>query len=100
MVTEVRDVSAVSEGNVLIDFYTPSCGPCRAMNPILEEIDEEFEDLTVAKVDVAQNPDFSQMFGIMSVPTIIFMKNRSVKDTIRGLSNKKTLTSMIKRYAE
>jgi len=100
MVTEVHDVSAISEGDVLIDFYTPSCGPCKAMNPILEEISEEFNNVKVAKVDVVRNPDVSQMFGIMSVPTIIFMKNRSVKDTILGLSNKKALTSMIKKHAE
>ena len=100
MVTEVNDVNALSEGNVLVDFYTGACGPCKAMNPILEEISEEFENVKVAKVDVVRNPDVSQMFGVMSVPTIIFMKNRSVKDTIRGLSNKKALTSMIKRHAE
>lgn len=100
MVTEVNDVSALSEGDVLVDFYTGACGPCKAMNPILEEISEEFANIMVAKVDVARNPDVSQMFGVMSVPTIIFMKNRNVKDTVRGLSNKKDLISMIKRYAE
>lgn len=96
MVTEVNDVSALSEGNVLVDFYTRTCGPCNQMNPILEEISEEYTNVKVAKVDVARNPDVSQMFGIMSVPTIMFMKNKHVKEIIRGLSNKKALTSMIK----
>jgi thioredoxin 1 len=100
MVTEVTDVSAISEGNVLVDFFTDTCAPCRAMNPILEEISEEFDNVKVAKVDVARNPDVSQMFGIMSVPTIIFMSNRKVRETVRGLSNKKALTTMIRRYAE
>lgn len=97
MITEVSDANAVKEGNVLLDFYTAACGPCRAMNPILEEISEEYENVTVAKVDVARNPDVSQQFGVMSVPTIIFMKDNRVRDTLRGLSNKKDLTSMIKK---
>lgn len=100
MVTEVTDVNAISEGNVLVDFFTDTCAPCRAMNLILEEISEEFDNVKVAKVDVARNPDVSQMFGIMSVPTIIFMRNRKVRETVRGLSNKKVLTTMIRRYAE
>ena len=100
MVTEVTDVDAISEGNVLVDFFTNTCAPCRAMNPILEEISEEFNNIKVAKVDVARNPGVSQMFGIMSVPTIIFMRNRKVRETVRGLSNKKALTTMIRKYAE
>ena len=95
MVTEVNSVSAIGVGNVLVDFYTKSCAPCRAMNPILKEISEEYKDVEVAKVDVALNPEVSQMFGVMSVPTIIFMKNRKVRETLRGLSNKKTLVNMI-----
>ncbi len=100
MVTEVTDVSAFSEGNVLVDFYTGACGPCKAMNPILDEISEEYENVQVAKVDVVRSPDVSQMFGVMSVPTIIFMKNRHVKDTVCGLSNKSVLVSMIKKHAK
>lgn len=100
MVSEVNDVNALSEGEVLVDFYTGACAPCKAMNPILEEISEEFKNIKVAKVDVVRNPDVSQMFGIMSVPTVIFMKNRNVKGTVRGLSTKKALTSLIKQYAE
>jgi len=97
MITEVSDVSALNEGNVLVDFYTDTCAPCKAMNPILEEISEEYADVKVAKVDVVRNPDMSQMFGVMSVPTFIFIKNRRVKSTIQGLSNKQALKLMIKK---
>ena len=96
MVTEVNGLNAISEGDVLIDFYTETCGPCNRMNPILEEISEEYANIKVVKIDVARNPDISQMFGILTIPTIMFMKNNNVKEIIRGLSNKKTLTSMIK----
>lgn len=97
MVTEVNDVRAISEGNVLVDFYTGSCAPCKAMSPILEEISEEFDNVKVAKIDVTRNPDVSQKFGVMSVPTIIFMTDSKVRDTVCGMSNKNTLTSIIKK---
>ena len=96
MVTEVTDMNTISDGNVLIDFYANSCGPCRALNPILEEIAEEFDDLKVAKIDVTSNPEASQRFGVMGLPTVIFMKNRQVKHTLRGLSTKEKILSMIK----
>ncbi len=96
MVTEVTDMNAISDGNVLIDFYADSCGPCRALNPILEEIAQEFDDLKVAKIDVTSNPEASQRFGVMGLPTVIFMKNRQVKQTLRGLSTKETILSMLR----
>lgn len=98
MVTEVSNVDAIRKGNVLVDFYTVSCGPCKAMNPILEEISTEFNDLKVAKVEVTQNPDLSQMFGVMSVPTIIFMKDCQVIQMIRGVSKKETLKKMVNAH--
>jgi thioredoxin 1 len=100
MVTEVTTIDAIRNGKVLVDFYTTSCGPCKAMHPILEEISKEFKSLKVAKVEVSQNPDVSQMFGIMSVPTIIFMNNCQVKQTLRGFSNKQALKTMVENYID
>jgi len=98
MVTEVTSVDEIRKGKVLVDFCTNSCAPCKAMHPILEELSKEFKDVRVAKVEVSQNPDVSQMFGIMSVPTIIFMDNCQVKETLRGFSNKQTLKSLVQSY--
>lgn len=95
MITEVSSMEGISKGKVLVDFYTTTCGPCKAMNPILEELSKEYKDLRVAKVEVTQNPDVSQYFGIMSVPTVIFMKDCKVKQVIRGLSTKTALKNMI-----
>jgi thioredoxin 1 len=96
MVTEVTDMSTISEGNVLIDFYANTCGPCKALNPILEEISQEFDNVKVAKIDVTTNPEASQRFGVMNLPTVIFMKDCQVKQTLRGLSTKETILSMVK----
>jgi thioredoxin 1 len=95
MVTEVTNIDAIRRGKVLVDFYTNTCGPCKAMHPILEELSKEMPNVKIAQVEVSENPDVSQMFGIMSVPTIIFMDNCQVKDTIRGFSNKQTLKKMV-----
>jgi thioredoxin 1 len=95
MVTEVTNIDSIRKGKVLVDFYTNTCGPCKAMHPILEELSKELTNIRVAKVEVSENPEVSQMFGIMSVPTIIFMDNCQVKNTIRGFSNKQTLMKMV-----
>jgi thioredoxin 1 len=98
MIAELTDVNHIRKGNVLVDFYTTSCGPCKTMNPILEEISKEFANIKVAKVDVTRNPDMSQMFGVMSVPTVIFMRDNKVRHTVRGLQNKAALKSMVLQY--
>lgn len=97
MVKEVMSVNDINKGNVLVDFYTQTCAPCKALNPILEEISQEFKEIKVAKVDVANNPEISQSFGIMSVPTMIFMRDCQVKKMVRGLFNKEILRSMIRK---
>lgn len=98
MIKEVVDVNDINKGNVLVDFYTQTCGPCKALNPILEDISNEVQGIKIAKVDVSNNPEISQTFGISSVPTIIFMKDCQVKETIRGLSNKDALMSIVRKY--
>jgi thioredoxin 1 len=98
MVAEVTSMEALRKGSVLVDFYTTTCGPCRAMNPILEEISNEFSGVKVAKVEVTQNPEVSQMFGIMSVPTFVFMQDCQVKQIIHGTSTKKSLELMVKNH--
>jgi len=97
MVKEIADVNEINRGNVLVDFYTRTCAPCKALNPILEELSEEFQDMKIAKVDVSDNPEISQTFGISSVPTIIFMKDCQVKEIVRGLSSKNALVSMARK---
>ena len=96
MITEVNGRGISSKGNVIVDFYTGTCGPCKALNPILEEI-SEIEGLSVEKVDVTRNPELSQQFGVMSVPTMVFMKNNQVKDTVHGLKDMNTLMSVVRK---
>jgi len=68
------------------------------LSPVLDEIEKSFPTLKVAKIDVTQNPDMSQRFGVMSVPTVVLMVDSKVKEVSRGFSNKETLVSMVRKH--
>jgi thioredoxin 1 len=74
---------------VLVDFWATWCGPCKMVAPVLEQIsDEHADELTVAKVDVDQNPTLAQQYKIMSIPTMILFKDGKPVTTMMGAKNK------------
>ncbi len=64
-----------SEKPVIIDFFATWCGPCKMLGPVLEEVAEENDDVKIVKVDIDENMELAQQFGIMSVPTLVIFKN-------------------------
>lgn len=97
MVMEVQNMESIREGNVLVDFYTSTCAPCKAMHPVLEELSKEFQNIKIAKIDVTKNHEASQKYGVMSVPTVVLLQDSKVKEVSRGFMNKGSLVQMIKR---
>ena len=69
------ELARQSEKPVLLDFYAEWCGPCRMLSPIVEEIANERDDVLVGKINVDENPQLAQQFGVVSIPTLVVLKN-------------------------
>ncbi len=82
---------------VLLDFYADWCGPCRMMAPIVEEIAHERSDILVGKVNVDEEPELAQRFGVFSIPTIVALKDGAVVDQSVGARPKEQILSLLPR---
>ena len=84
-----------SDRPVLIDFYADWCGPCRMVSPIVDAIAEENPRYLVCKVNVDEEPDLAGEFGVMSIPTLVVMKNGEVVNRASGARPKAQIIAMI-----
>lgn len=84
-----------SDKPVLLDFWAPWCMPCRMVGPILEEIAEERSDIKVGKINVDEQPELAGQFQVMSIPTLLVIKNGKIVNQSVGAMQKEAILAML-----
>ncbi len=84
-----------SDRPVLLDFWAPWCVPCRMVSPILEEIARERTDIKVGKINVSEQPELASQFGVMSIPTMVVIKNGKIVNQAMGARPKGQILALL-----
>ena len=91
------DLEVMQSGKpVLIDFYANWCMPCKMLAPVIEEIANEVQDVKICKVNVDEQAELAQQFQIMSIPTLVVMKNGKVVNKTMGARPKRDILNMLR----
>ena len=81
---------------VLLDFYADWCGPCKMMSPVVEEVSDEMPDVKVCKINIDEEMDLAQRFGVMSIPTFISFNGGEIRGKQIGAVPKSALVDLVK----
>ena len=97
--SETFEKAIAGDQAVLVDFWATWCGPCRMIAPVIEDVAAEFDGRAiVGKVDVDEEPGLAQRFGVMSIPTLIVLKDGKVAEQAVGARGKADVAAMLNRH--
>lgn len=85
----------LGEKTVLLDFYADWCAPCRSVSPIVDAIAEENPQYSVGKINVDAEPELAEKFGVMSIPTLVVLKNGKETNRITGAAPKAEILALL-----
>ncbi|MCH4019610.1 MAG: thioredoxin [Erysipelotrichaceae bacterium] len=95
--TAEYDETLKNNKSVFVDFYADWCGPCKMLGPVVEQLAGENSDVTFIKVNVDDNPEVAERYGIMSIPTLIAFKNGEVAGSSVGFQPKEAVQELINK---
>src|SRR5699024_7360140 len=99
-VSDQNFTQETAEGLVLVDFWAPCCGPCKMIAPVLEELDGKLGDkVKIAKLNVDDNQESDVIYGVMSIPTLLLMKDGNVVYQVVGFQPKEALAELVNEHA-
>ena len=90
-----QEIVVNADRKVLLDFWAPWCGPCRMVLPVVEEIAEERDDIVVGKVNVDEQPELAERYGVMTIPTLIVFENGEELQRSVGAKNKRAILNIV-----
>jgi len=93
--TDTSDVNQFAKGITVLKFEAVWCQPCRAMQPMLDQLEAEHPDVTFAKADIEQSPAAAQFYNIRSVPTVLVLKDGNIHGMSAGMKAKSAISAMI-----
>ncbi len=92
-----QEIVKDNEKKVIIDFWAPWCGPCRAIAPVLEEVINGNDNVVVAKINVDDSPELAEEYQVRNIPTLFFLNKGEVKEKVVGLKSSEEILSIVEK---